>query len=136
MSYTELSTSASQEEPEPKPPRQSSRVIYICISAIFAIFALVLLSATTSLVPKSGQSAQSRQCGSTPSEAKAKGCIFDPITYAWLPERCYDHKLADEWRKQNFKLYANRYGNVTKTEEEFGDDLSPSSFDHLSTLET
>lgn len=40
-------------------------------------------------------------------------------------EKCHDHELADEWRKGNFQIYADPHGNVTKTEVEFGDDLSP-----------
>lgn len=43
-------------------------------------------------------------------------------------DRCHDDELAEEWRNGNFKIYGNMYGNVTKTETEFGDDLSAGWF--------
>lgn len=39
-------------------------------------------------------------------------------------DRCHDDELAEEWRNGNFKIYGNMYGNVTKTEIEFGDDFN------------
>ena len=35
-------------------------------------------------------------CGSTPSEAKSKGCVFDLMNYAWTPKDCYDGELSQE----------------------------------------
>ncbi|KAL9635101.1 MAG: hypothetical protein Q9164_003672 [Protoblastenia rupestris] len=32
-------------------------------------------------------------CGTTPEEARAKGCKFDVILYSWVPPSCYDHEL-------------------------------------------
>lgn len=33
-------------------------------------------------------------CGPTPEAARAKNCIFDIMSYAWLPPPCYDHNLT------------------------------------------
>lgn len=46
-------------------------------------------------------------CGTTPTEARTRGCQFDPISFTWLPEECYDAELVGEflslknwqWRK-------------------------------------
>lgn len=36
-------------------------------------------------------------CGSSPSEARSRGCHFDIISFAWFPEECYDSELSDEF---------------------------------------
>ncbi|TEA10492.1 hypothetical protein C8034_v007709 [Colletotrichum sidae] len=33
-------------------------------------------------------------CGTTPSEARARGCQFDLISFNWLPPQCHDEPLA------------------------------------------
>ena len=35
-------------------------------------------------------------CGESPAEARAKGCFFDIMTYAWTPLACYEEDLAEE----------------------------------------
>lgn len=37
-----------------------------------------------------------RYCGKSVKEALAKGCIFDELSTAWLPERCRDEELLAE----------------------------------------
>lgn len=36
-------------------------------------------------------------CGKTPEEAQARGCEFDMLVTAWLPPRCIDRELVDEF---------------------------------------
>jgi len=36
-------------------------------------------------------------CGNTPSTAKRLGCLFDPISFLWLPPACYDPDLVNEF---------------------------------------
>lgn len=36
-------------------------------------------------------------CGKTPEEARARGCEFDMLVTAWLPPRCIDRELVDEF---------------------------------------
>ncbi|KUI54271.1 hypothetical protein VP1G_10659 [Cytospora mali] len=38
-------------------------------------------------------------CGNTPAEARAAGCIFDIMAFSWLPPRCHDAELAEEFRQ-------------------------------------
>jgi hypothetical protein len=41
-----------------------------------------------------------KPCGSTPEEARARGCHFDVISFCWLPDRCYDPELSAEFDKK------------------------------------
>jgi hypothetical protein len=36
-------------------------------------------------------------CGSNANSARDAGCIFDPLTFAWLPPACYDWNLTSEF---------------------------------------
>ncbi|KZL72557.1 hypothetical protein CT0861_09378 [Colletotrichum tofieldiae] len=38
-----------------------------------------------------------RSCGSTPTEARNAGCVFDLLTTAWTPVECADLDLTREW---------------------------------------
>ncbi|KAK5658511.1 hypothetical protein OQA88_1903 [Cercophora sp. LCS_1] len=40
-------------------------------------------------------------CGTTPSEARAKGCKFDVNSFSWLPPDCYDEGLSDDVDARN-----------------------------------
>ncbi|KAF4850573.1 hypothetical protein CGCSCA4_v003846 [Colletotrichum siamense] len=42
-----------------------------------------------------------KPCGSTPQEAKEKGCHFDVISFCWLPSQCYDAELSREFDEAN-----------------------------------
>lgn len=48
-------------------------------------------------------------CGTTPSEARAAGCIFDIMAFSWLPPRCHDVELAEEFRQlKNCEYFIDR----------------------------
>jgi hypothetical protein len=52
-------------------------------------------------------------CGSTPAEARAAGCSFDMMAFSWLPPRCYDSELVEEFREfKNWGYWLDR--NRTK----------------------
>ena len=36
-------------------------------------------------------------CGNSSSEALSLGCSFDVISFAWLPARCFDQELVDDF---------------------------------------
>jgi hypothetical protein len=48
----------------------------------------------------SNSSAASCDCGKNTTEAKALGCRYDPFAAAWLPERCRDDELIDEFERE------------------------------------
>ncbi|KAJ4250146.1 hypothetical protein NW762_011957 [Fusarium torreyae] len=43
-------------------------------------------------------------CGPDRASALSKGCLFDPMSFAWLPDACFDQDLildflkAEDWR--------------------------------------
>ncbi|KAK2020699.1 hypothetical protein LX32DRAFT_715619 [Colletotrichum zoysiae] len=36
-------------------------------------------------------------CGSTPDEARMRGCRFESHNFAWTPKECYDEELNQQW---------------------------------------
>ncbi|KAF4636690.1 hypothetical protein G7Y89_g1377 [Cudoniella acicularis] len=34
-------------------------------------------------------------CGNSVAEAKAKGCVFEPMEYGWTPKQCFYQELSD-----------------------------------------
>ncbi|KAK2036627.1 hypothetical protein LZ31DRAFT_483197 [Colletotrichum somersetense] len=42
-----------------------------------------------------------KPCGSTPQEARQRGCHFDVISFCWLPSQCYDAELSREFDEAN-----------------------------------
>ena len=39
---------------------------------------------------------ESSSCGSSPREAKARGCIFDLMSWCWVPPACHDEQLSQQ----------------------------------------
>ncbi|GKT50026.1 uncharacterized protein ColSpa_10207 [Colletotrichum spaethianum] len=46
-------------------------------------------------------------CGTTPGEARARGCLFELHNFAWVPPACYDHELADTWDADDGWLFSH-----------------------------
>lgn len=42
-------------------------------------------------------------CGNSSAEARARGCHFDNISFAWVHEKCFDGELAHSFRDTKFK---------------------------------
>ena len=55
-----------------------------------------------------------RNCGSSPTEAKLRGCRFDILSFAWQTPECFDGELMDDFiAHDNWKFYA--HFNSTET---------------------
>ncbi|KAI0162267.1 hypothetical protein GGR57DRAFT_489959 [Xylariaceae sp. FL1272] len=53
-------------------------------------------------------------CGKTPEEAKARGCEFDMLVTAWLPPRCHDRELTNEFMETGqWQFYTKYHANDT-----------------------
>lgn len=58
-------------------------------------------------------------CGGTPEEARAKGCIYDVMMQDWVPEPCYDAVLTERYlAKGNWTWYADGDGDTTISDED------------------
>lgn len=50
-------------------------------------------------------------CGNTPSEALSRGCHFDMVATAWLPPRCIDTELMNEFMSEHpWRFYSDQQG--------------------------
>ncbi|KAL6247648.1 hypothetical protein RBB50_004996 [Rhinocladiella similis] len=57
-------------------------------------------------------------CGYSPAEARAKGCVYDVMMQDWVPEPCYDGLLTERYlARGNYTWYADIDGNVMSDEE-------------------
>lgn len=85
---------------------------HLVIAAVFIILFFTLVPPRTNLKYESltpdnkiypsgplswSQHFEALPCGKTPEEALARGCKFDMLVTAWLPPRCMDHELIDEF---------------------------------------
>ena len=53
-------------------------------------------------------------CGNSSSEALSLGCNFDIISFAWLPARCFDQELMDQFLDlRDWKWYLDTEGQQT-----------------------
>ncbi|QSZ35091.1 hypothetical protein DSL72_007955 [Monilinia vaccinii-corymbosi] len=48
-------------------------------------------------------------CGSTPAEAQAKGCVWDLMSFSWTHPACYNKNISDEFLEKYgpFTFHAN-----------------------------
>ena len=69
----------------------------ICISAI--IYLSVTIHAMQKFVHLHPSGIELGDCGSSPTveEARAKGCLFDPMSWLWVRPECYDQSLIDNF---------------------------------------
>ncbi|EXJ66917.1 uncharacterized protein A1O5_10112 [Cladophialophora psammophila CBS 110553] len=58
-------------------------------------------------------------CGYSPEEARAKGCVYDVMMQDWVPEPCYDSILTERYLAQgNWTWYADGDGKIIISDEE------------------
>ncbi|RDA86742.1 hypothetical protein CP532_4164 [Ophiocordyceps camponoti-leonardi (nom. inval.)] len=65
--------------------------LLLSISLLFAAYDLYRTAATPRELENDGP------CGSDPLTARSRGCLFDPIATAWLPNQCHDFQLTKEF---------------------------------------
>ena len=63
-----------------------------------------------------------KPCGDSAAEARAAGCIFDPMMNSWLSEDCYDEELSREFRGlRDWTFYTDENRTRQLTAEEFSE---------------
>ncbi|EOA81815.1 uncharacterized protein SETTUDRAFT_97260 [Exserohilum turcica Et28A] len=61
--------------------------------------------------------AQWTNCGSSPTEARKRGCKFDILSFAWQLPECYDDKIMEDFlaeKEWEFFKFPNKTSPVTK----------------------
>lgn len=60
-----------------------------------------------------------KNCGGTPDEARAAGCVFDVMMQLWTPPECMDASLSERFLEAgNWTWYANIEASRIYTDEE------------------
>lgn len=65
--------------------------------AVLFTGSLALVFALTS--PHADQVAGEKQCGSSPDEARERGCLFEPQLSAWVPSQCGFDEIVHEFQE-------------------------------------
>ena len=74
-------------------------------------------------------------CGDSIEEAQLRGCTWDLLAGSWLPQRCIDQELSDEFRTAgDWHYYANKDGTGELTEHELQFRVGPNAT-YFTTLE-
>ncbi|KAM0131513.1 hypothetical protein ACHAP3_006874 [Botrytis cinerea] len=65
-------------------------------------------------------------CGNSSSEARARGCHFDVLSFCWVPDECFDRELTEKFRKAGpWVFYTDQNKTASVTEDQFGSDTQP-----------
>ncbi|KAK8067396.1 hypothetical protein PG997_014143 [Apiospora hydei] len=57
----------------------------------------------------------SHDCGVSPEEASAKGCVFDMLAFAWVPQQCFDAELSSTYNTyEDFEFFYERENNNSR----------------------
>ena len=74
-------------------------------------------------------------CGRSIEEAKKLGCTWDLLAGSWLPQRCIDQELTDEFRAAgDWHFYVDKNGTEELMESELQYRVGP-GMDYYTTLE-
>jgi hypothetical protein len=69
-------------------------------------------------------------CGSSVTEAKSLGCIFDTMSFIWVHPACYDRELTTEFETaRDWKWYTEYHGESGNGELISMDDIRTGEFD-------
>lgn len=111
--------------------RSNSRIFAAIFSITLAIIVLEILAYCSLTANKSEQSTSGtviafheyqhssfnlealRRCGSSPSEARSQGCLFDLLSFAWQAPECYDNETIAEFEAVTlWKYYRDEAGTA------------------------
>lgn len=101
-SYTAVPTASEADASESleNPIRWSGKSRHLvqhlpCLIA--SVMALIVVGVVAFLQLSKPENVSPETCGNSSSEALSLGCSFDVISFAWLPVRCFDKELVDEF---------------------------------------
>lgn len=77
--------------------KHHGRSPFITYGTAALLFTTVVGSMYYFFQPTKDVEAQWTSCGHTPDEARERGCHFEPMMSAWVPDACYFEELALEY---------------------------------------
>lgn len=123
-----------QSRDDSKPPSRIHRLIAFCLLpllttslALWAVLHTWHLRLSPTIPhhhnhnhqPPKAQTHRWTSCGTTPSEARARNCRFDILSFAWQTPECYDDELMTAFLQRHpwqFYLHPNRTDEVVSLE--------------------
>jgi hypothetical protein len=95
-SYKDFQASAS------KPHFLRRHKLSLTIISLFLLFTPLLYFITKAAAPYN-------HCGTSPAEARRRGCVFETTGFAWLPRACLDSAIENQFhahiKKHNLTYY-------------------------------
>jgi hypothetical protein len=64
-----------------------------------SLFWLLTFSFQSHFMSQNKLSTKTLSCGNSTAEARALGCIYDPLSVVWIPEPCFDKEMTEAYRK-------------------------------------
>lgn len=102
--------------------------VVITITGLWSLNLLNTSSDSSKAEPASSSKAIS--CGNTTAEAKAAGCHFDLMSFAWLPDACFDGELMDEFLAHPSGPW-HWYSDTNKTTEISREEVNLGEYEEL-----
>lgn len=84
---------------ESEPTRRRHYWLYIAIGISIGMASTVVVMVLFSPPPARPLPDRMTICGNSTVEARANGCVFDLLNYAWLPVACVDSEVTAEYRE-------------------------------------
>lgn len=107
-------------DPETHDPlRRGNKGAFLRASGLIFISSLILLGVFLTTTAPRTPIPQWTSCGSSPLEARSRGCSFDIISFSWQTPECHDASLISDfldWGDWDF--YTDFKGNMTVPLEE------------------
>lgn len=98
----------------PKRPARINLILLIatiCIAIVSATGLVVILKHYTKHSKDPTSTLSLNFCGNDAKTASAAGCKFDPISFSWTPQPCYDAQLIDDFLNlDTWKWYSDANG--------------------------
>lgn len=131
-SASRLYTPVAIDEDVPVAQRHPARSMQVTVA--FLILVTALVTATTLILqhktaPNDTETPQaSNICGTTHSSATLANCSFDPISFSWTPQPCYDDELIESFLALNDWRW---YLDANATETVAFDDVMTGRYEYL-----
>lgn len=97
-----------------------SLVLSVMTFATIRLIAVLNNDIRNPIHPNSGNpSSIFGDCGTTPTQARDQHCLFDAMSFSWLPSACYDEELVNQFLQlRNWTWSRDREGLDSVSSEE------------------
>jgi hypothetical protein len=101
--YAPTATSSATKRLCHRPQR--SAILTTCQVAALALLFFLIGKFAAITITNNAHTPTPQHCGQTITEAKARDCIFNPMTYSWEPRLCHDELTAEFLKVKDWQWY-------------------------------